>query len=101
MADYHWPGNVRELENFVQRLTAVLPQNQVDAAAIHAARLSHPYPRQGKQHQRSHNTEAGELEKPSERAGLAAINGQETNSSETHINTCGRPTKRKDFRTMV
>ena len=37
MAAHDWPGNVRELENFVQRLTAVLPQNQVDAAAIHAA----------------------------------------------------------------
>ena len=37
MAAHDWPGNVRELENFVQRLTAVLPQNQVDGAAVQAA----------------------------------------------------------------
>jgi two-component system nitrogen regulation response regulator GlnG len=34
MQRYRWPGNVRELENLIRRLTALYPQERINAAIV-------------------------------------------------------------------
>jgi DNA-binding NtrC family response regulator len=36
LEEYGWPGNIRELRNLVERLMLLSPENEVDAATVHA-----------------------------------------------------------------
>lgn len=40
MQNYQWPGNVRELENFVQRITALHPEENITRACVEEELMS-------------------------------------------------------------
>lgn len=124
MQHYQWPGNVRELENFVQRITALHPEETITKAVVEeelSSSISPSEPAMNEEktlpgfvanHLQNYFTTFGadlpppglydrvikEVEKPLILAALAATNGNQIKASE--LLGINRNTLRKKIRDL-